>query len=65
MGRLAKNEIYFGNYIALRETLREIDNIKKSDVDEISNEIFKNPAGIPLTILGKIDKKHVSKIWKN
>jgi len=64
MGRLAKNEIYFGGYIALRETLREIDNIKKSGVDEISNEIFKNPGDIPLTILGKTDKKRVSKIWK-
>jgi predicted Zn-dependent peptidase len=65
MGRLAKNEIYFGGYIALRETLREIDNIKKSGVDEISNEIFKNPGDIPLTILGKTDKKRVSKIWKD
>ena len=65
MGRLAKNEIYFGGYIALRETLREIDNIKKSGVDEISSEIFKNPGDIPLTILGKTDKKRVSKIWKS
>ncbi len=65
MGRLAKNEIYFGSYIALRETLREIDNIKKSDVDEISKKIFKNPGSIPLTILGRTDKKLVSKIWKS
>jgi predicted Zn-dependent peptidase len=65
MGRLAKNEIYFGDYIPLRETLHEIDNIKKSDVDEIGNEIFKNPGEIPLTILGKTDKKRVTEIWKN
>ncbi len=29
MGRLAKNEIYFGGYIPLKETLREIDSIQE------------------------------------
>lgn len=65
MGRLAKNEIYFGCYIPLRETLREIDNIKKSDVDEIAGDIFKNPGDISLTILGNADKKQVLSAWKD
>ena len=65
MGRLAKNEIYFGDYVPLRETLREIDNIKKSDVDEIAKNIFKNTGDISLTILGKIDKDQILSIWKD
>ncbi len=65
MGRLAKNELYFGKYIPLKETIREIDSIKKAEVDEIGYEIFENPEDIPLTILGKIDKEGFEKLWKS
>ncbi|MCX5811979.1 MAG: pitrilysin family protein [Proteobacteria bacterium] len=68
MGRLAKNEIYFGEYIPLKETIREIDSIKKSEVDSIGREIFEDPQNIPLTILGRIkkaDENNVKAIWKN
>jgi predicted Zn-dependent peptidase len=68
MGRLAKNEIYFGEYIPLKETIREIDSIRKADVDSIAREIFEDLHNIPLTILGKIkktDEKNVEAIWKN
>jgi predicted Zn-dependent peptidase len=68
MGRLAKNEIYFGEYIPLKETIREIDSIKKSEVDRIAKEIFEDSQNIPLTILGrmkKADEKSVEAIWKN
>ncbi|HOF56967.1 MAG TPA: pitrilysin family protein [Syntrophorhabdaceae bacterium] len=65
MGRLAKNEIYFADYVPLRETLREIDNIKKSDVDEMAKKIFRNPCDISLTILGKADKEQILSIWKD
>ncbi|OPX93209.1 MAG: Protease 3 precursor [Syntrophorhabdus sp. PtaB.Bin006] len=64
MGRLAKNEIYFGDYIPLKDTLREIDRITKPEVDEIGKEIFSSPAGISLTILGSVDKKHIEELWK-
>lgn len=64
MGRLAKNEIYFGDYIPLKDTLREIDRITKTEVDEIGKEIFSNPEGISLTILGSVDKKHIEELWK-
>lgn len=64
MGRLAKNEIYFGSYIPLKETLREIDSIKKSDVATIAREIFDDPDGISLTILGNVDRKKVESVWK-
>jgi len=68
MGRLAKNEIYFGGYIPLKETIREIDSIKKSEVDRIGKEIFEDPQSIPLTVLGRIkkaDAKSIEAIWKN
>ncbi len=64
MGRLAKNEIYFGSYIPLKETLREIDSIKKSDVATIAREIFNDPDEISLTILGNVDGKKVEPVWK-
>ena len=65
MGRLAKNEIYFDGYIPLKETIREIDRIKKSEVDDIGNDIFENPQDIPITILGKVDKEKIEKLWKS
>ncbi|WP_038002432.1 M16 family metallopeptidase [Syntrophorhabdus aromaticivorans] len=64
MGRLAKNEIYFGDYIPLKDTLREIDRIAKPGVDEIGKEIFSSPEGISLTILGGVDKDRIEELWK-
>lgn len=64
MGRLAKNEIYFGGYIALRETLREIDSISKKDVAVIARQMFERSEGISLTVLGNVDRAKVEGIWK-
>jgi predicted Zn-dependent peptidase len=64
MGRLAKNEIYFGTYIPLKETLREIDGIKKKDVAAIAREIFDSPREISLTVLGNVDRRKVETVWK-
>lgn len=64
MGRLAKNEIYFGTYIPLKETLREIDGIKKKDVAAIAKEIFDSPQEISLTVLGNVDRQKVETVWK-
>jgi len=64
MGRLAKNEIYFGGYIPLKDTLREIDRITKSEVDQIGNTIFKNPENISLTILGNVNRERIETLWK-
>ncbi|MDR2017865.1 MAG: insulinase family protein [Syntrophobacterales bacterium] len=65
MGRLAKNELYFGSYIPLKDTLRAIDSISKSDVNEISRFVFSNPEDLSLTILGNVNKKTVEDAWKN
>ncbi|HVN96031.1 MAG TPA: pitrilysin family protein [Syntrophorhabdaceae bacterium] len=64
MGRLAKNEIYFGDYIPLKETVREIEDIRKKDVDKIAREIFENPEEISITVLGNVDAKKVENVWK-
>jgi predicted Zn-dependent peptidase len=64
MGRLAKNEIYFGGYIPLKDTLREIDRITKSEVDQIGNTIFKSPESISLTILGNVNRERIKMLWK-
>lgn len=65
MGRLAKNEIYFSDYIPLKDTLRDIGSIQKSLVNEIAAQIFEKPEEVPLTVLGSVDKEHIENIWKN
>jgi len=65
MGRLAKNEIYFGKYIPMKETIREIDTIKKEEVDEIGKEIFKGFNEIAVTLLGRVEKEGLEEIWKD
>lgn len=64
MGRLAKNEIYFGTYIPLKETLREIDRITKKDVAAIAREIFDSTKAVSLTVLGNVDREKVEKVWR-
>jgi len=65
MGRLAKNEIYFGGYIPIKDTLRQIDSIKKTQVNELARQIFQSPEDMPLTILGSVDKDTIEQLWKN
>ena len=64
MGRLAKNEIYFGAYVPLKETLRAIDGIRKSDVNEMGRFIFSDPEDLSLTVLGSVGKEAVEQAWK-
>ncbi len=65
MGRLAKNEIYFNDYISLKETIHEIDGIQKKDVDAIAKKIFEKPEEISITVLGNADAERIEKVWKN
>jgi predicted Zn-dependent peptidase len=65
MGRLAKNEIYFGNYIPLKETLHEIDRIQKKDVDAIAKFLFERPEDISLTVLGNVAGDKLENLWKS
>lgn len=65
MGRLAKNEIYFGTYIPLRETIREIDRIKKAEVDEVARSIFRSTDDLSLAILGDVDGERIEALWRS
>ncbi len=65
MGRLAKNEIYFGTYVPLRETIREIDRIRKEEVDEVARSIFRKSEELSLTVLGDVDGERIEALWKS
>jgi predicted Zn-dependent peptidase len=65
MGRLAKNEIYFGDYIPLKDTLHSIDKISKSDVNEIARSILGDQEKISLTVLGNIDREKTKRLWRS
>ncbi|HNT68952.1 MAG TPA: pitrilysin family protein [Syntrophorhabdaceae bacterium] len=65
MGRLAKNEIYFGGYIPFKETLHEIDRIRKKDVDEIGRFLFDRPDNISLTVLGSVAGDSLENLWRS
>jgi predicted Zn-dependent peptidase len=64
MGRLAKNEIYFGSYEPIKETLKKIDRVQKSNVDEMCKLVFGNPETMALGVLGPVDRDHIERLWR-
>lgn len=65
MGRLAKNEIYFDHYEPIKETMKKIDRVQKSQVDEMSRLVFGNPESMALAVLGGIDRDEIEELWKS
>jgi predicted Zn-dependent peptidase len=53
MSRLAKDEIYFGRYITIKETLNEINHVSKRQVQRLS-ELLLDPRKLSLTLLGPV-----------
>jgi len=53
MSRLAKDEIYFGRYFSLEETLREINRVSKRQVEHLADRLF-DTRQLSLTVLGPI-----------
>jgi predicted Zn-dependent peptidase len=53
MSRLAKDEIYFGRYFSLDETLREINRVSKPQVERLSERLL-DTRQLSLTVLGPI-----------
>ena len=49
MTRIARNEIYFGKYITMKEVIDSIERIKGEDILELSSKIF---GGQKLTVAG-------------
>lgn len=53
MSRLAKDEIYFGRYVALEEILNEINKVSKQQVRRLS-ELLLDTRKLSLTLLGPV-----------
>lgn len=51
MSRLAKNEIYFNRFFTVRQTLSQIEKVKKSQVQRLARELL-HPKEHTLTLLG-------------
>jgi predicted Zn-dependent peptidase len=41
MSRLAKNEIYFGEYVSLDKLITEIDQVTQEDILAIAKKVFR------------------------
>jgi predicted Zn-dependent peptidase len=65
MGRLAKNEIYFGRFESIKDTLKKIDHVQKNQVDEMIDLVLGRPGDMSLAILGRATRADVEKLWKN
>ena len=63
MGRLAKNEIYFGRYIPLRNTLQEIERIRKSKLRRWRRWYAATPPKCPWFVLGPVDEDKIKELW--
>lgn len=61
MGRLAKQEIYFNRYISIDETLREIDRVTPSRIQELANALFQ-PEALALASIGPLSSKELKSI---
>ena len=54
MARLAKNEIYFGNYLPVEKVIQGIDAVDEEMVRSLARDIF-DERFFCLTVLGPID----------
>ena len=64
MNRLARHELFFGDYFSLDKTITQIDKVNAKDVIEVANQLLDSDK-LCATVLGPVDKKVLSKIdWK-
>ena len=56
MSRLAKDEIYFGRYLSVRELTHGIEKVKASQVQCLAQELF-DERNLSLTVLGPVPAK--------
>jgi len=59
MSRLAKNELCFGRQIPFDETVREIDAVTKTDIQDLARELF-DPGVISITAIGPVSEKDLT-----
>ncbi len=61
MGRLAKDEIYFGRHVPLEETLQKLKGVSEGDVDDVAQEMLDSRT-LCLTLLGTMEEEGLP--WK-
>ncbi len=61
LGRLAKNEIYFGRQIKAEEIIEKINSVTAQDVLAVANEII-NPNIMTAVLLGPLDERDIPTI---
>ena len=65
MGRLAKNEIYFDRYEPIKETMKKIDRVQKTQVDEMSTLVFGQPENTAVAVLGAVEAGEIERLWRS
>jgi len=58
MSRLARQEIYFGKYLAMDDIIKGVEKVTVEQVQRLAHQLF-NPDNIALTILGPISRADV------
>jgi predicted Zn-dependent peptidase len=61
MNRLARNELYMGQFLTINETIKNIERVKKADLTRVARE-YLIPEKASLVILGPVDKTILSRI---
>lgn len=58
MGRLAKNQIYFGRFIPTEDIIQAVEKVSAEEVQDLAGRVFK-PESLSLTLLGPVEEKNV------
>jgi len=61
MSRIARYELYLGQYRSFNKTLSEINKITSSNILEYTNQTFDRPS-IVIATLGPVDRKELEKV---
>jgi len=58
MGRIARQEIYFGKYLSFDDTIKAVDKVTAEQIGRIAQQLF-TPESLALSILGPLNKADV------
>ena len=58
MGRIARQEIYFGKYLSFDDTIKAVDKVTAEQIGRIAQQLF-TPESLALSILGPLNKTDV------
>lgn len=56
MHRLARHELYLGDYVAPKQTMKSIDKVTAADIADVAKEAF-TPDRVAMSILGPVDDR--------